>query len=31
MVKDYCRVFKLDNGPSELVETPIVSKKSASR
>jgi hypothetical protein len=27
MSKDYSRVFKLDNGPSELAETPIVSKK----
>lgn len=27
MTKDYSRVFKLDNGPSELAETPIVSKK----
>jgi hypothetical protein len=27
MVKDYSRVFKLDNEPSELVETPIVRKK----
>jgi hypothetical protein len=27
MSKDYSRVFKLDNGPSELAETPVVSKK----
>jgi hypothetical protein len=27
MAKDYSRVFKLDSGPSELVETPIVRKK----
>src|SRR5919107_2210321 len=27
MRKDYSRVFKLDNGPSELLETPIVRKK----
>jgi hypothetical protein len=27
MAKDYSRVFKLENGPSELVETPIVRKK----
>ena len=27
MAKDYGRVFKLDNGSSELVETPVVRKK----
>jgi hypothetical protein len=27
MGKDYSRVFKLENGPSELVETPVVRKK----
>ena len=27
MAKDYGRVFKLENGPSKLVETPVVCKK----